>query len=673
MGRSRVVEKGAFRRYASFPGRTHLIVIARAAPTMTSRNTARGTGASLVTCATSSMTNLPSPRTWRCLALSILLAGAGLGCSQTPDSKSELYDRAEIFIPVRDGTRLFAVTLTPRHATAPLPILLIRTPFGAGQEFPSRDVPAMYRELAADSYVFVMEDIRGRSSSGGTFVVNRPLADTGGSPAVDESTDAWDTIEWLTHHLPNTNGKVGVLGSSYRGWLAAMAGIHPHPALKAISPQAPTGDTWLGDDFFHQGAFRETQGVEWSAFADGKGDPAVPANDQYTFYLKQQVLSAIGTATGVTQLPSWRAFAEHPAYDEYWQRRALQRVAAHAEVPTLIVGGWWDQEDAFGPQELYRAMAANDTFDKRRADTSGLVHLVLGPWSHNAWTRARADSVGPIALGSNTARWFREHVQRPWFAWYLHGVGDGHFARATVFQTGQNQWDTLDAWPPRNVRPMNLYLAGNGRLLLDSLPKALAGDSGYSSYRADPASPVPYLPRDHDGSGWPTWLMQDQRFLAGRRDLLQWRSTPLDRDVVIAGDVVAHLFASTSGTDADWVVKLMDVFPDRGGGSGSGYQLMVNADIMRGRYWQGFEHAIPIPANRVTRFDVDLNQQFYRFAKGHQVMVEIQSSWFPLYDRNPQTFVTNIFDARPDDFRAAEQRIWHTTSYPTRLTMQVLP
>jgi putative CocE/NonD family hydrolase len=582
---------------------------------------------------------------------------------------------------MRDGTRLFAVTLTPRGATAPLPILLIRTPFGASQEFPRRELPAMYRELAADGYVFVMEDIRGRSRSGGTFVVNRPLAETGGSATVDESTDAWDTIEWLTHRLPNTNGKVGVLGSSYRGWLAAMAGIHPHPALKAISPQAPTGDTWLGDDFFHQGAFRQTQGVEWTAYADGKGDPAVPENDQYAFYLKQQVLSAIGTATGVTQLPSWRAFAEHPAYDEYWQRRALQRVAAHAAVPTLIVGGWWDQEDAFGPQALYRAIAANDPFDKLRAGpfdklragTNGDVQLVLGPWSHRAWEKPQADSVGPIALGSNTAQWFREHVQRPWFAWYLHGIGDGHFARAIVFQTGQNQWDTLDAWPPRNAKSMNLYLTGNGHLLLDSLPAPTRGDSGYSSYHADPASPVPYLPRDRDGSGWQTWLMQDQRFLASRPDLLQWRSDPLARDVVIAGDVVAHLFASTSGTDADWVVKLIDVFPDSGGGTRPGYQLMVNADIMRGRYWQGFEHAVPVPANHVTPFNVDLNQQFYRFVKGHQIMVEIQSSWFPLYDRNPQTFVANIFDATPADFRSAEQRIWHTKSYPTRLTMQVLP
>jgi hypothetical protein len=601
----------------------------------------------------------------RRLILSLLLVVASSGCSRTTLPSAEPYDRAELSIPMRDGAKLFAVTLTPRGATVPLPILLIRTPFGASQEFSSRELPAMYRELGADGYVFVMEDIRGRSRSGGTFVVNRPLAVPGGPSAVDESTDSWDTIEWLTHHLSGTNGKVGVLGSSYRGWLAAMAGIRPHPALKAISPQAPTGDTWLGDDFFHQGAFRETQGVEWAAYADGNRAPSVPDNDQYGFYLTQQILSTIGTAAGVAQLASWRAFAEHPAYDDYWQSRALQRIAVHAVLPTLIVGGWWDAEDAFGPQALYAAMAGNDT--------NAYAHLVLGPWSHRAWERPRADSVGPVALSSNTAAWFREHVQRPWFAWYLHGIGDGHFARATVFQTGPNRWDTLDAWPPRHAISMNLYLAGNGRLLLDSLSAETSGDSGYTSYRADPDTPVPYLPRDRDGSGWQTWLMQDQSFLDGRHDLAQWRSNVLDRDVVVAGNVLAHLYASTSGSDADWVVKLIDVFPASGDGSRTGYQLMVNADIMRGRYWQGYEHAIPIPANRTTLFNVDLHQQFYRFAKGHQIMVEVQSSWFPLYDRNPQTFVASIFEARAEDFRPAEQRIWHTKSFPTHLALQVLP
>ncbi|HEY4100413.1 MAG TPA: CocE/NonD family hydrolase [Gemmatimonadales bacterium] len=592
------------------------------------------------------------------LAASLVLATGN--CSRPGRSSALQFDRAELVIPMRDGTRLFAVTLTPRHASGPLPILLERTPFGAQQELPNSDLPPMYRELAADGYIFVVQDIRGRYRSGGTFVVNRPLADSGG---VDESTDAYDTIDWLIHHLPDNNGKVGVLGSSYRGWLAAMAGIHPHPALKAISPQAPTGDTWLGDDFYHQGAFRETQGVAFAAYVDGNRNPSVPDNDQYDFYLHQQTLTAIAKASGVGALPFWQALAAHPTDDEYWQSRALQRIDTIASVPTLIVGGWWDPEDIFGPQALYQGMSKHDA--------SGLVHIVLGPWWHNAWLGPRADSVGPMALDSNTATWFRAAVQRPWFAWYLHGIGDGHFAAATLFESGANRWRALEQWPPAEAKDRNIYLSANGVLRFDSAAATRSDDSGYLSYRSDPASPVPYLPHDRDGSGWQKWLMQDQQFLGARRDLATWTSAPLEHDVVIAGNVTAHLFASTSGTDADWVVKLIDLFPDSG--NARGYRLMVNADIVRGRYWKGFDHAVAIPSNRIIPFDVDLHQQYYRFVTGHRMMVEVQSSWFPLYDRNPQQFIDNIFDARPSDFQSAEQRIWHTRAAPSHLTLQLLP
>jgi hypothetical protein len=592
------------------------------------------------------------------LAISLVLATGN--CSRPGRPSALQFNRAEVTIPMRDGTRLFAVTLMPRHANGALPIVLERTPFGAQQELPNTDLPAMYRELAADGYIFVVEDIRGRYRSGGTFVVNRPLADSGG---VDESTDAYDTIDWLIHHLPNNNGKVGVVGSSYRGWLAAMAGIHAHPALKAISPQAPTGDTWLGDDFFHQGAFRETQGVAFAGYAQGNGSPAVPDNDQYDFYLHQRTLSAIARASGVAALPFWQELAAHPTYDQYWQARALQQIDTIATVPTLIVGGWWDPEDIFGPQALYRVMSKHDT--------RGLVHVVLGPWWHNAWLGPRADSVGPMALDSNTATWFRAQVQRPWFAWYLRGIGEGHFATAILFETGENRWHALAKWPPAEATDQNVYLAANGALRFDSAAATPANDSGYLSYRSDPASPVPYLPHDRDGTGWQRWLMQDQRFVGARHDVAIWTSAPLDHDLVIAGNVTAHLFVSTSGTDADWVVKLIDLFPDSG--SAHGYQLMVNADIMRGRYREGFDRAVPIPANRIIPFDIDLHQQFYRFAKGHRIMVEVQSSWFPLYDRNPQQFVDNIFDAQSSDFQPAEQRIWRTPGARSHLTIQVLP
>ena len=577
------------------------------------------------------------------------------------------YERRELTIPVRDGTRLFAVALIPKGTSEPLPILLIRTPFNAAREFRSTDLPPAYHELAEDGYIFVTEDIRGRHGSQGEFVTNRPQGDPRNPQATDESTDAWDTIDWLVKHLPNNNGKVGVLGISYRGWLAGLAGVNPHPALKAISPQAPMVDTWLGDDFFHQGAFRQTQGVLYAAYIEGKNGLTIPDYDQFQFYLRHATLDSIARITGVIDLPSWVGFRNHPAYDGYWRARAMQNVLTRTTVPMLFVGGWWDQEDILGAQLAYRTV--------ERQDALGLNRIVLGPWSHGSWAQSGGDSLGPIRLGSNTADYFREQIQRPWFAYYLHGSGDGRFPEAWAFETGANQWRSFDAWPPKHAQPRTIYLREGGVLAFDP-PKRVAGaDAAYDAYISDPAHPVPHTPRPDDGSAASTWLVQDQRFADKRPDVLTWVSAPLTDAVTIAGDVVAHLYASTTGGDADWVVKLIDVYPedvpDRP--AMGGYQLLVNADILRGRYWKGFGQATPIPANTVTPFTVDLHQQLYRFRKGHRLMVQVQSSWFPLYDRNPQTFVANIFRAKLADFRAREHRVWHTARYPSHLAVLVLP
>jgi hypothetical protein len=349
-------------------------------------------------------------------------------------------------------------------------------------------------------------------------------------------------------------------------------------------------------------------------------------------------------------------------------------------VPILFVGGFWDQEDLLGPELAYRTV--------EKHDAKGWNHIVLGPWFHGGWAQPAGDSLGPIPLGSNTAEYFRQKIERPWFAYYLHGKGDGRFPEAWIFEAGENQWHTFDSWPPKTAQPRSIYLLDNGRLSFTRERQA-AGPAGqektssvgpahtasYDGYISDPARPVPYLPRPDDGSGWRTWLEQDQRFVDGRPDVLTWKSEPLAGDFTIAGDVVAHLFASTTGSDADWVVKLIDVFPDSVPGSPrlGGYELMVNADIMRGRYWKSFSRATPIPANTVTPFTVDLHQQLYRFRPGHRIMVQVQSTWFPLYDRNPQTFVPNIFRATASDFRAQEHRIWHTSRYPSRVSVQTLP
>ncbi len=578
------------------------------------------------------------------------------------------YERREITIPMRDGKSLYAVALIPIGAARPLPILLIRTPFGAAREFRSDTLPPAYRELAEDGYIFVTEDVRGRFRSEGSFVTMRPLHDPHDDAGTDESTDAWDTIDWLVGHLPNNNGRVGVLGISYRGWLAAMAGIHPHPALRAISPQAPMADTWLGDDFFHQGAFRQTQGAAYAAWIEsGKGFD-VPDSDEYTFYQRFPTLDSLARGTGITDVASWVGFRTHPAYDGYWRARALQRLLTHPAVPSLFVGGWWDAEDLHGPQLAYRTL--------ERADRRGVNHIVLGPWSHGGWARGSGDSIGAVPLGSNSASYFREQIQRRWFAWYLHGTGDGKFPEAWVFETGENAWHTFDAWPPRHSTPREIYLHENGRLTFEPPARsAVPGTRSYDAFRSDPADPVPYVRRPDDGSAWATWLAADQRFLAGRTDLLTFTSAPLTKDLTIAGDVAAHLFASTTGTDADWVVKLIDAYPDTLADQPqmAGYQLMVSADIMRGRYWRGQAPATPISANTVTPFRVDLHQQLYRFRKGHRLMVQVQSSWFPLYDRNPQTFVPNIFLAQRSDFRAQEHRVWHSARYPSHLTISVQP
>jgi len=606
---------------------------------------------------------------WLCAA-AFAVAALTLTIAPAAAQQPAGYERRELTIPARDGITLFAVALIPTNSTAPLPILLVRTPYSAAGVFRTTSLPPAYRELAEDGYIFVSQDIRGRFGSGGEYVTMRAQRNPDNPKATDESTDTWDTIDWLVKNLPGNNGKVGVLGSSYPGLLAALAGVGAHPALKAISPQAPMSDVWMGDDFFHQGAFRQTQGVVFSALmeTDPKGFTflPIPEYDQYAFYLQFPTLDSLANTMGVSRLPLWVSFATHPAWDSFWQARSLTNIVTRPEVPTLFVGGVWDQEDVLGPQLAYRAA--------EKADTKNWNHIVLGPWFHGGWNQPGGDSLGPVRFGSNTADYFRANIQRPWFAWYLHGTGNGSFPEAWAFETGENKWHTFDAWPPKNAQPRNIYLRANGKLSFDP-PPVTAGTAQFTSYISDPAHPIPYAPRPDGDNGWRTWLEQDQRFVDNRPDVTTWASEPLTQDLTIAGDVTAHLFASTTGTDADWVVKLIDVYPDsvEDRPAMAGFELMVNADIMRGRYWKGFTMAVPIPANTVTAFTVDLHQQLYQFRKGHRLMVQVQSSWFPLYDRNPQTFVPNIFQAKPSDFKAQVHRVWHTATYPSHLSLSILP
>ena len=593
-------------------------------------------------------------------------------------------ERRTLTIPMRDGVKLNAVLVAPRTHAAPLPIMLVRTPYGVGGNLRPGPLPVAYKELGEDGYLFVFQDIRGRYDSEGKFIMNGAMHDPRDRDGVDEATDTYDTVDWLVKHLPENNGRVGVMGVSYPGWLAGIAAVAGHPAIRAVSPQAPMTDTWLGDDFFHQGAFRQSFGLEYASSMELSKDGSVrppmvrPRYDRYDWYLQWQTLKQLAADNGATNLPSWTGFRTHPAWDGYWQAKAMQRVWTRPEVPVLMVGGFWDQEDMFGPQEAYRVLEPNDR--------KGVNQIVLGPWFHGMWAGRATTAIGPIDFGSNTGEHFRAEIQRPWFAHWLHGTGDGKFPEAWVFESGENRWHTFASWPPAEARAAKLYLRENGALSFDAptvrasatasvaTNGAVRVTGAFDSYVSDPAHPVPYMPRPIDGTKWREWLVQDQRFVDGRPDVATWQTAPLASDVTIAGNVVAHLFASTTGTDADWVVKLIDVYPDSVAGDArmGGYELMVASDIMRGRYRTSWSKAEPIPANTVVPFTVDLHQQLYRFQTGHRIMVQVQSTLFPLYDRNPQTFVPNIFEATSDAFRAQTHRVWHTTTYPSHIAVGVL-
>jgi hypothetical protein len=581
---------------------------------------------------------------------------------------AEDWIRREAMIPVRDGVKLHAVVVAPKAKTKPLPIMLVRTPYGVDGNLRAAAIGPAYQELALDGYVFVFQDVRGTNKSEGRFIMNGALHDPKKDPkGVDEATDAYDTIDWLVKNIPNNNGRVGVMGTSYPGWLAGIAGVNPHPALKAISPQAPMTDTWMGDDFFHQGAFRQSFGVEYASSMErprGKPSPIVfDRYDRYDWYFKFPTLRDLAEKNGIFNYPSWTGFRTHPAWDAYWQAKAMQKALTKPDVAVLNVGGYWDQEDVFGPQEAYRTLERNDG--------KNWNHIVLGPWSHGSWS-GPGDAIGPITFGRGIGPYYRERILRPWFAYYLHGIGKGAFADAYAYEVNGGQWRTFTAWPPKEAQPMNFYLRENGRVSFDP-PKVAGADS----YVSDPKRPIPYLARPVDGTRWRQWLVEDQRFVDNRPDVLTYTSDPLKEDLVIAGDVTAHLYASTTGTDADWVVKLIDVYPDDapielGAPRMGGYELMVAADIMRGRYYKSWSKPQAIPANTVTKFTVSLYQQCYRFLTGHRIMVQVQSTWFPLYDRNPQTYVPNIFEAKASDYKARTHTVHHAPAAASRIAVTVL-
>ena len=586
------------------------------------------------------------------------------------------YARQEVMIPMRDGIKLHAVILRPKDHTAPLPFLMERTPYGVDENTPE-SINSREPELAASRYIFVFEDIRGRYKSEGTFVMSRPMADHRDPKLVDESTDTYDTVDWLLKNIPNNNGRVGVFGVSYPGFLAMAAGIDPHPAVKAISPQAPMIDVWMGDDFFHNGAFRETYGYDYTLGMESSKQNAFSKLDEdvYDFFLHSGSFAAAAKRDGVDKLPTGTAFLQHPAYDEFWRARGVEWHLNQPTVATLFVGGFWDQEDLFGPQEAYAKLEAHDTHQEN--------FLVIGPWNHGQWGRTTRH-LGEIQFGEPTTDEFRKRYEAPFFDHYLKDENGFSLKDTATFESGSNRWREYTHWPPVDSKSQNLYLSADGSLVFSaSEPRNPGQDkmgaANYREYVSDPGDPVPYRHRPiqatyADGSMWYTWMVEDQRFVSGRPDVATWTTPPLDHDVTIAGEVIANLFASTSGTDADWVVKLIDEYPEAAPAASTlpsatsasnatrremaGYQLMVNGEIFRGRYRGSFEHPEAIPANEVQEYRFSLHAADHTFLKGHRIKVQVQSTWFPLYDRNPQKFLPNIMTALPDDFAKATERIY---------------
>src|SRR5712692_5430427 len=514
------------------------------------------------------------------------------------------FERREEMIKMRDGVRLHTFIFTP-PSNKPLPIMMSRTPYGIGQAN-SDGINRRYNDLVKDGYIFVLQDIRGRYGSEGQFMMNRPLHDKNDPKGVDESTDTYDTIDWLIKNVGN-NDNVGILGVSYDGWLAAVATVDAHPALKASSPQAPMTDTWLGDDFFHNGAFRQSYGYEYvkGMETSKEGTDVSFDKDAYDWYLGMGSLGKI-TELNAGKFPTWNAFVSHPSYDDYW--------------------------------------------------------------------KGRGRNLGAVTFGTSTGAHFRAQIQAPWFAYYLKDKGKLNEPEAMTFETGANQWTAYDHWSPKESTPRDLFLRVGKKLAFE---KPSGNDS--ETYSSDPAAPVPYRKRpieatyDRKGSGWYTWLVSDQRFLKDRNDVVTWQSEVLDKDLVVAGDIVAHLFAATTGTDSDWVVKLIDVYPDDPGEKNmAGYQLMVADEIFRGRYLKSFEKATPIVASQVNEYSIDLHSANHCFKKGHRVMVQVQSTWFPLYDRNPQKFVENIFNARSEDYQMTTQRVYESARYPSHVTLPIM-
>ena len=604
------------------------------------------------------------------------------------------YERRDVMIPMRDGVKLHTVIIVPKGAKR-APILLTRTPYNA-TELTSHAASShlgsilngydnALEPIIEGGYIRVVEDVRGKYGSEGDYVMNRPLRGPLNPTKVDHATDTYDTIDWLVKNIPETNGKVGILGISYDGFLPLMALVNPHPALKVSVPMNPMVDGWMGDDWFHNGAFRE-QNMPYIYEQDGSRTNDykwwTTHFDDYDMYMQAGSAGELGRQRGLEQTGFWRKILEHPSYDSFWREQAVDKLLAKEplKVPVMLVHSLWDQEDIYGAIAVYKAIKPKDTNNDK-------VFLVMGPW-HHGQEIADGSSLGAIKWGSDTALYFRQHILRPFLDHYLKDEAPkSDVAPVTAFETGTNEWRRYDSWPRAGdgttVKPTLLTLTAGGKLMfgihLTPIEGVPADPHPYDEYISDPAKPVTNRIRPVPTAGydscaqWPCWLVDDQRDFSGRQDVLTYTTEVLKKPVKVAGQPIASITASTSGTDSDWVMKLIDVYPDETAPDPKlgGYQLAVSMDIFRGRYRESFENPKPIVPNEPFLYRWNLPMVNHVFLPGHRIMIQIQSSWFPLYDRNPQKFVPNIFWAKPEDFQKATQRIYHTGSRESGVVLPV--
>ena len=596
------------------------------------------------------------------------------------------FDKRVVMVPMRDGTKLYTVIVVPKGAHD-APILLTRTPYNAAGRAERSTSGRMIEALPLSDegfvkagYIRVYQDVRGKYGSEGAYLMTPPPAGSEYNPTgADDTTDGYDTIEWLVKNVPESNGRVGMIGSSYEGFTVVMALLHPHPALKVAAPESPMVDGWMGDDWFHYGAFRQPNidYVLGQTSNRGKGVRSPrEGRDDYTNFLEAGSADALAKSEGMEQLPFWRVIVEHPTYDGFWQSQALDKLIVQQPltVPTMWEQGLWDQEDMWGAIHSYRALKAKGTPDS-------MNHLVMGPWFHSQVNR-EGRALGPLVWATDTTAQWRQDVLLPFFNQYLKpGSPNADTPPVLIYNPGEDRWERPSVFPescekgcPAESRP--LYLRAEGKLSFEA--PAAGNGAKFDEYVSDPAKPVPYRPRPvvaSDSAGWRSWLVTDQRFVDGRPDVLTYETEPLKTPMKLSGEPMVHLVASTSGTDSDWVVKLIDVQPDRTAPpvDMSGYELPLATDIFRGRYRTSFEHPEAIKPNEPLSYAFGLPIVNHTFLPGHRIMVQVQSTLFPLYDRNPQKYVANIFEAKPQDYEKATQRVWHAPGEASFISLPVVP